>query len=281
MGAQLDLFGRRHLQLEHARRALAEGRVGDARRELVRLRGCYPEDLEIAAELAFARALARRLRDIEAAQPGERPRLLVALAREATPGIRASLLRRAALELGRGGPTALLEDKPASVLLLEAGDAHAARAAADDATRHSPRARFLSYLADVEHRLDRRGRARERYRQALALDPHDVDWDELADDDVKSLPDIARTEFELPDGVAWAAPVGVILGVLPVGDPPPSPAPHEGDAERRPPSALDQARRFLGALVRATRERGANAIDARREMRMLAPQLLAAYLERR
>jgi hypothetical protein len=278
---QLDLFGSRHLQFEHARRALAEGRAGDARRELVRLHDCYPEDLEIAAELAFARVLARRLREIEAADPGERPRSLVALAREATPGVRASLLRRAAIELGHGGPTALLEDKPASVLLLEAGDAHAAHAAAEAAVRHCPRARFLSYLADAEHRLDHRGRARERYRQALALDPHDVDWDELADDDVKSLPDIARTEFELPDGVAWAAPVGVVLGVFPVGDLPPLPAPREGDAERKPPGPLAPARRFLGALVRATRERGANMIDARREMRMLAPQLLAAYLERR
>jgi uncharacterized membrane-anchored protein len=93
--------------------------------------------------------------------------------------------------------------------LVEAGDAHAAWAAADAAVRHSPRARFLSYLADVEHQLDHQGRARERYRQALALDPHDVDWDELADEDVSALPDIARTELQLADGVAWAAPVGV------------------------------------------------------------------------
>jgi uncharacterized membrane-anchored protein len=203
----------------------------------------------------------------------------VALARGVVPGIRAFLLRRAAFELCRGGPAALLDDKPASVLLLEVGDAHAAWAAADAAVRHSPRARFLSYLADVEHRLDHQGRARERYRQALALAPHDVDWDELADEDVSALPDIARTELELADGVAWAAPVGVVLGVLPVGEPP-SATPREGAADRQT-SALDDARAFLAALIRARRARGADAIDARREMRALAPQLLAEYLERR
>jgi hypothetical protein len=33
--------------------------------------------------------------------------------------------------------------------------------------------------------------------------------------------------------------------------------------------------------MRAARDHGVNAIHARRQMRMLAPQLLAAYLERR
>jgi hypothetical protein len=206
--------------------------------------------------------------------------LLVALARAATPGIRASLLRRAAVELQRGDPAAVLDDKPASVLLLEAGDPQAAWTAAAEAARHSRRARFLSYRADVERRLDYTSRARETYRQALALDPYDVDWDELADDEVKALPDIAEAELELCDGVAWAAPVGAVLGVLPVGEPPPS-ALCDGPTDGRQRSALDHARRFLAALTRATRERGAQVIDARREMRALAPQLLAAYLERR
>ncbi|HEY0480587.1 MAG TPA: hypothetical protein VGD37_23885 [Kofleriaceae bacterium] len=279
-GPQLDLFGDRNLQLEHARRALAEARTRDACGELVRLHRCFPEDATIAAELDLARRLEQRLVEIEAAFPGERPRLYLALAHAATAtataAVRTALLRRAAGELRRQGPEALLDGKPASVLWLAAGDAEAASAAAADAVRHSPRARFLAYLADVEHRLDHRTRARELYRQALALDPTDVDWDELADDDVRALPDIARTELELADGVAWAAPVGVVLGVLPIGDPP-------GDGATDPQSAseLDRARRFLGALGRATRTRGPSMIEARREMRALAPQLLAAYLERR
>jgi Flp pilus assembly protein TadD len=281
VGGQLDLFGDRHLQVEAARRALAEGRAGEACHELDRLRACYPEDPAIAAELELARGLARRLGEIEAAVPGERPRLLAAAARATAPGVRAALLQRAALELRSDGPTALLDGKPASVLLLEAGDAHAAWEAADDAVRASPRARFLGYLGDVEARLERKVRARERYRQALAFDPHDVDWDELADDDVRALPDIARDELELPYPVAWAAPVGVVLGVLPIGEPPALPAPRDAAADRRPPSALDQAHQFLAALIRGARDRGAQAIDARREMRALAPQLLAAYLARR
>jgi hypothetical protein len=278
---QLDLFGDRQLQLEHARRALAEARAADACRELARLRSYHPEDPAIAAELDLARQLERRLAEIEAAAAGERPRLLAALARAAPPRVRTSLLRRAASELGRAGPTALLDDKPASVLLIAADDADAAWAAAEAAVHHSPRARFLAYLADVEHRLARQSRARELYRRALALDPYDLDWSELADDAVKELPDIAGAELELDDGMAWAAPVGVVLGVLPVGDPPTAAVSGEHAADRPPPPALEQARRFLGALVRASRERGPSMIDARREMRALAPQLLAAYLARR
>lgn len=283
LGTQLDLFGDRHLRLEDARRALAEGRTQDACRELFRLHGCYPEDPGVAVELDRARTLMLRLGEIEAMAPGERPRRLVELARAEAAGVRASLLRRAAVELRQaGGPAALLHDKPASVLLLEAGDAHTAWATAAEAARDSPRARFLTYLADVEYRLEHTSRARARYREALALDPYDVDWEELTDDDVKALPDIARTEFELEDGLAWAAPVGVVLRVLPIGDPPPPPpAPRDGAAGKQHPPALDHAHGFLRALVCAAQDRGVNAIAARRQMRALAPQLLAAYLERR
>lgn len=280
LGAQLDLFNDRHLRLEEARRALAEGRTQDACRELFRLRDCFPEDPGIAAELDLAQTLMHGLGEIEALAPGERPGPLVELARATTGGLRAALLRRAAATLRQaGGPAALLDDKAASVLLLEAGDVHTAWAAAVEAARDSRRARFLAYLADVEHRLDHKSRALARYREALAFDPHDVDWDELTNDDVKALPDIARTELELEDGVAWAAPVGVVLHVLPVGDPPPSSAPGEGLPEA--PAELEHARDFLRALVQATQDRGANALDARRRMRALAPQLLAAYLQAR
>jgi tetratricopeptide (TPR) repeat protein len=270
---QLGLFGDRHLQLESARRALTEGRAAEASRELAHLCIHYPGDPGIAAELDLAQTLQQQLTQIEAAPPVQRPALL------ATAGVRTLLLRRAAAELMRDAPTALVDGRPASALLLEAGDLHAARQAAEAAAAHSPRARFLAHLADVEHRLDLPSSARERYREALALDPHDVDWDQLADEEVRSLPDIARTELELEHGVAWAAPVGVVLGVLPPGEPPPLPC--DALVDRQPASALAQARRFLVALIRSMHEPGARAIDARREMRALAPQLLAAYLERR
>jgi len=277
-GEQLDLFGDRNLLLEDARRALAEGRTQDACRELFRLHGCYPEDPGIAEELEVVRTLILRIGEIEAMAPGERPRRLVELARATTSGIRAQLLRRAAAELRQAsGPAALLDNRAASVLLLEAGDIHTAWAAAVEAMRDSPRTRFLVYLGDVEYRLDHRARARMRYRDALARDPYDVDWEELADDDVKALPDIARTEFELEDGLAWAAPVGVVVRVLPVGDPP-APAPREGRPGEPRPQALEHAHEFLRALIRATQDRGVNALGARRQMKALAPQLLAAYL---
>src|SRR5262249_13907987 len=148
----------------------------------------------------------------------------------------------------------------------------------------SCRARFLAYLGDAEHQRDLRRRARDRYREALALDPQDVDWEEIRDDEVRALPDIARTEFELEDGVAWSAPVGIILGVLPRGHAPVA-LPSDG-AEAGPQNgsgSMDPAQRFLAALVQDRREPGqplgGAVIDARRTMRTLAPQLLAAYLE--
>jgi hypothetical protein len=293
LGAQLDLFDARNIRLEDARRALGEGRADDACHELAQLQGSYPTDPGIAEELSFVRSLVRRLGEIEAMDPAQRPRCimelaeLAELARGAGAGVRSWLLRRAAIELRQAsGPTALLDGKAASVLLLEAGDPHTAWTIAAEAVADSPRARFLSYLADVEHRLDHRSRSRARYREALALDPYDVDWDAVADEDVKSLPEIARSELELEDGVAWAAPVGVVMRVLPAGDPPALSASSalsaspDGAPSPQPP-ALGHAREFLRALVRAAQDRGTSAIDARRQMRTLAPRLLAAYLETR
>jgi hypothetical protein len=282
LGAQLDLFADRHLRTEGARRALAQGRAEDACRELAQLQRSYPDDAAIAAELDEVCTLLGRLGDIETRPLSEQPRALVALARNATASARPWLLRRAAIALREAaGSTGLIEDKPASALFLEAGDPHTAWSFAAEAVGDSPRARFLAYLADVEHRLDQRSRSRARYREALAIDPFDVDWDELADEEVKGLPDIARTELELDDGVAWAAPVGVVMKVLPLGEPPPPGTPDEPRADPGRRAALERSRGFLGALLRATHDRGASMLDARRQMRALAPQLLAAYLENR
>lgn len=280
-GPQLDLFADRHLELGRARRLLIDGRARDAVRALRELRRRYPDDPVIGAELELARVMERRLDAVAAAVPDERAHLLVALARAAPAELRPALLRRAAAALRQSGPAALLGGKAASVLLLEAGELDGAHAAAEAAVGASERARFIAYLADVEARRDLCGLARERYREALAQDPHDIDWDAIADADVRSLPDIARTEFELEDGVAWSAPVGVLLDVLPLGQPPASSG--DGAAEpQRAFAAVDRARRFLAALVRDRREPGGSVsgarLAARREMRALAPQLLAAYL---
>jgi hypothetical protein len=279
IGAQLDLFGDRHLCLEHARRALAEGRTADACGELDRLRRMYPEDPAIATELEATRSLTQRLEDVDMLPAGARPQALLELARDATAGLRARLLRRAADELQQtAGPCALLDGKPASALLVEAGDPHAAWAAAAAAVADSDRSRFIGYLADVEHQLGETSRARIRYRQALVDDPFDIDWDALADEDVKALPDIARGELELDDGIAWAAPVGVVLKVLPIGELSSSAAVHDAVPGSRQ-HAREQAREFLHALVCATHDRS-NVIAARRRMKALAPQLLAKYLGR-
>jgi hypothetical protein len=282
LAAQLDLFADRHVRTENARRALAQGRAEDACRELDQLRRNYPDDAAIAAELAHVSTLLARVGEIEAAPADDRPAALLELARIAAVPARPWLLRRAATALcDAWGPAGLVDDKPASVLLLEAGDLHTAWSVAAQAVAGSPRARFLAYLADVEHRLDQRSRSRARYREALAVDPFDVDWDEIAAEEVKALPEVAVTELELDDGVAWAAPVGVVMKVLPLGDPPPPCMPDEAIADAGRRAALQRSRDFLRALVQASQARDASAIDARRQMRALAPQLLAAYLESR
>jgi hypothetical protein len=281
-GPQLDLFADRHVRLERARRLLIDARARDAVRELRDLRHRYPDDPVIGAELELARDVERRLDAVDAAAPGERPQLLAALARTAPAEHWPALLRRTAAALRQLGPAALLDGRAASVLLLEAGDLDSAQAAAEAAVAASRRARFIAYLADVEIRRDLCGLARERYRAALAQDPDDIDWDAIADADVRSLPEIARSEFELEDGVAWSAPVGVILDVLPLGQTPAisssvAAAPQSGT------TPLDRAQRFLSALVRDRHEPGRSVsrarLEARREMRALAPQLMAAYLE--
>lgn len=279
-GPQLDLFAERHLRLERARRTLSEGCAGEAVRELRDLLHRYPGDLAILAALELAQDVERRLRRIDGAAVGERPGQLLALARSVPVDLQAAVLRRAAEALRHSDPAALFDSKAASVLLLHAGDLDAAQAAAEAAANASDRARFLAYLADVEHQRGRRDRTRERYRAALALDPHDVDWDEIRDDEVRSLPGVARLEFELEDGVAWSAPVGVVLGILPLGRAPVITADadvHGGG------SSVARAQRFLAALIRDRGGIGGTAggvvIDARRQMRALAPQLLAAYLE--
>jgi hypothetical protein len=107
-----------------------------------------------------------------------------------------------------------------------------------------------------------------RYLHALLFDPHDVLWDDLRDDEVRALPDRARYEFELDDDpVAWSAPVGVVCGILPA-------ASRTGPLEPPAAAAVGRARAFVEAAARS------DHIDRRREMRRLAPTLLAEYLER-
>jgi hypothetical protein len=281
IGAQLDLFGDRHLRLQRAQHALTEGRTLDACSELVWLRRCYPDDPTIVSELETARMLTQRLDEIDRLPAGERPRSLRDLARHAGPGLGKRLLCRAADELlHAGGACALLDGQPASALLVESGDLDRAWQVAAAAVGESGRSRFVGHLADIEHRLGQSNRARSRYRQALVDDPFDVDWDALADDNVKELPDIARSELELHDGVAWAAAVGVVLKILPLGERPALAASAPEGVSQDRQRALQNARAFLDALVCAAHDR-ANTLAARRRMKALAPQLLAMYLEGR
>ncbi len=171
------------------------------------------------------------------------------------------------------GDHALLDGQPPGFYFLVAGDSSAARASLLRAIDRQPRARFFALLGDGEHGLGQGARARSLYLEALLHDPFDAAIELVVDEEVRTLPDLARNEMGLDEPVAWAAAVGAVTGVLPVRRTTERPLPDSDDG------ALARARAFVDALGRAAAGAG-SGIAARKEMKRLAPGLFAAYVER-
>ena len=191
---------------------------------------------------AYARARARdeRLHHLADLPPRLRAPAMLVLAKEDgfTPGIRGALLRRAAEDAHRDGGLP---------------------------------ARFFALLGDAEHERCNPRAARRHYLHALLLDPWGFRIDALRDEEVRGLPDVARSEMGLgAKPIAWAAAVGVVIGVLPARS-----------GRRLPPTmnpVLGEARAFLDALATA-QTGGERTVAARRRMKELAPELFAAYMD--
>jgi len=273
---QLDLFDHRNVALTTARAALAELRLVEARRDLIGLRARYPDDREIAQELARVQRLLVEMSDVELGPSEALPSGLLDLARSATAGnARRALLRRTGQALRDArGDDGCLDEQPPGYFFLAAGDAAGARASLHRAIARAPRARFLALLADADLALGEAGVARGHYFEALLLDPFDAAIHLLADEEVRALPNVARHEMDIVgEPIAWAAAVGAVTGVLPVGR-----------ALALPPTQHDgvaRARAFVDALRRAAATgSGADGILARREMKQHAPGLFAVYMER-
>jgi hypothetical protein len=192
-------------------------------------------------EQAYARARLHdeRLRHVAALPPRLRAPAMLVLAREEgfTRAVRVALLRRAAHDAHRDGALP---------------------------------ARFFALLGDAEHHERNPRAARRHYLHALLVDPWGFRIDSVRDEEVRGLPDVARSEMGIAAAVPWAAAVGVVIGVLPArsgGRLPPTTNPEVGDA-----------RAFIDALVTA-RSGGDGTVAARRRMKQLAPGLFAAYME--
>jgi hypothetical protein len=294
---QLDLFGRRSLAVGRVGEAIAAGRLDEARRLLAEMRAGAPGDVALRRHAAQVTALYRRVRRADALPPPARaPALLeVARALHGAPGawgaLRAVLLRRVAEDLRADqGDDGELEGQPPGYYLLEAGAAAEAQAslAAAASLRRLPRTLFL--LADAGALLGEPA-SRRIYLEALLLDPFDPALATARDVAVRELPDVARHDLEIEDDpTAWAAPVGLVLGVLPrapaPGAPPLTPA-DLPDPPRSPEqlAALARARTFFEAFALASsrdlRHDNDAVIAARRTMKRLAPTLFEAYLGRR
>ena len=189
------------------------------------------------------------------------------------------LIARAAAGLG------FAEGTLAGRLFMEAGDSDRARNALL-AVPDLPRAAVALFaLGDLESRLGSRSVARRYYRDALVLDPFDRALDDVLDEEVRALPDIAEFEVEIDgDALPWCAPVGIVAGILPRPRDPVRGLPMPASCPAEAAAALARAREFIDALVRAgsfdvQRDRD-TLIDTRRQMKHSSPALFAWYLAR-
>ncbi len=290
---QIHLFGDRTVRFGRARAAIAEGRLDDARRDLLALKKRFPDDALLAREAARTTKLARAFAAALAASPDARPAALLGFARgigaaedEPWASLRRTAMRRVAEALASCGETATLEGEPAGFYLIEAGAFDEAAASLARAASGAPSAHVLLLLGDATLLAGGRPEARRRYLEALVLDPFDAALAAVRDEEVRALPDVARDELEIEDEPrAWSAPVGVVTGVLPS----PASLPRAALAPAQPggrtageQQALAAARAFVQALADAASPegRGAGAIEVRRTMKRLSPPLFAAYMER-
>jgi len=112
-------------------------------------------------------------------------------------------------------------------------------------------------------------RARESYRRALRAAPQDVRMADIDDEDVRALASEAA-DMELDPPEPWLPFVGIIGGVFA----------WKQDAFDREPTPADRFAAALGRSRTAT-ARGAPDVEARRELKRLAPALFARLAEER
>jgi tetratricopeptide (TPR) repeat protein len=287
---QVGLFEPRSLLLGRARAAVAQAELDEACATFETLRGRCPDDVAIAREALETRSLRDRLARIEAPRARRREHALLAFANElamsAEPraSLRRRLLTRIAAEIRRQhGDEGELEGKLAGEYLLDAGEIEVAQASLAQAFAVRRDARSLFRLADATLLLGYVGAARRSYLEALLHDPFDPALGTVRDEEVRALPARAHYELEIEDEPeAWSAPAGILEGVFP------RLSPAEVQAVLPPPDglapgrrrALEGARAFVEALAVSGSAHGGAAIEIRRTMKRLSPQLFRLYMDR-
>lgn len=291
---QLGLFDDRSLLLARAREAIAEGQVEAALGDLAAVRRRYPSDGPLLDRAALLEDLARKLGTIRSEPPRARAEATIDLARREAlsrigPEGARRLLRRAAIEAIEAlGDAAIVRGAPSGTWLLEAGATTEARASLERAIAGERRSLFLARLADVALAEGLRDESRRLWLEALVLDPYEAAPELSRDEAIRDLPIAARYAHEITDEpVAWCAPVGIVAGVFfaPMLVESAWSVPAWPSAARLAPEraeALARARRFAELYRFAVSPRLAGperTLDARREMKRLAPGLFAAFME--
>ncbi len=278
--SQIGLFDARVAELRAIREAIASGAIDEARH---RLQSVEPDaDLDVGGTRERLSEIAKQLAGAGRLSPRESAAAIATLARKLTADeapwshLGRALLVRAARAVD--SETSSLAGR----LRIEAGDLDGALSVLTSALERAHTADLLFALGDVETRRGHPISARRHYRDALLIDPFDSAFENVLDDGVRSLADVAASEVEIEDEPrAWAAAVGIVAGVLAL----PSPgdwtlsAPHPSHA-----AALGRTRQFVEALVATSAPHGRQdpsaIIEARRTMKRASPALFAWYMAR-
>ena len=276
---QMDLFGDRWLRSATARTALESFDLDTATaalREAVRL---YPTDFALLERAEVIARLASTLRQARQRETSE-ARALSAIASHIPSFLAVAWHQHVARTMeDEAGPGAVVDGVPAGLHWFFAGDLTRAEDALRATLAHSPaNGRAGGYLGDVLTALAREGEARIAYREALAVAPLEVDFENVADPAVRDLPTLAEDEYELPGAPAeWAAAVGVVEGVFM----PPSIARQDGVAGPVDERLAPGLRFYLWLATERAAKGDSDRILCRRAMKELGPRLFKRFLDRR
>jgi hypothetical protein len=164
----------------------------------------------------------------------------------------------AAAALEQTAPGAVHEGRPAGWYWLKANRPDEAEKSLEATVAlHNCRGVALVLLGNIAHDAREAAKARLHYRRAYITDPFKVPTDDIKDDAVKALLDDAQ-ELQLRPPEPWVPLVGFARGVLPLV---------------REMSIHAEAARFQALLDRRS------AVEARKEMKALAPELFKLLME--
>jgi tetratricopeptide (TPR) repeat protein len=282
--AQQGLFDARLARTRAVRQAIASGQLDEALDLLASLKP--GSDLDVDAIRKRLSKIRAELARVDRAAPRESAQALAALARTMTSdnmpwsGLGRTMLARAARAVE------CEPDATAGRLFLESGDLDHARRVLLSTLSRTRTASLLFALGDVETKRADRAAARRCYRDALLLDPFDAAFQEVLDDDVRALADLAEREVEQEsEPRAWAAAVGMVTGVLD----PPGDSPLEASEPQGMTSSVQEALVRMRQFVRALTFNAAShasvsqnaVLEARRTMKRASPALFALYMARR